>query len=97
MIRGAATRSVRGKCRFCCSSVSRERYGWAGEQGGPEPYECVAAPPVTCPPCDGLGRLRDEEESRRLGRDVLARCECCRGRGEVPGPHWPWRHPATAL
>ena len=88
---------MRGKCRYCGSSVFAAGYGWASEDGGPEPYECLAAPPVPCPPCNGIGKVLDEEESQRLGREVFARCSPCRGRGFVPGPHWPWRHPPTAL
>lgn len=94
---GVFRAAVRGKCRFCDRSVSSEHYGWASEDGDPEPYDCLAAPQVLHSPCDGLGKILDEEESKRLGRDVFVRCNPCRGSGYVPGPHWPWRHPPTAL
>lgn len=89
--------AVRGKCRYCSASVAQAHFGWADEAGGADPYECLSAPAVQCPPCAGEGRVRDERESLRLGREVFDRCGPCRGRGFVPGPHWPWRHPPTAL
>ncbi len=89
-------RPVRGKCRQCDTSVQQAQYGWIGEHAGPHPYECPAAAPVTCPACDGVGELPDDDRNLTDDdSDDPVICPNCVGVGEVPGPHWPWRHPPT--
>lgn len=87
----------RGKCRYDDhESVRLVGDVWFGEDTHDD--ACYLAPPDPCPPCAGLGRvpLTDQEqqaESANAANTVRDKpCESCRGTGEVPGPHWPWRH-----
>lgn len=84
---------VRGKCRHCTTSVQQARYGWASEDGALDPYDCLAAPDVVCPPCDGIGSFLPEPGTPQAERGERRPCLPCAGTGRVPGPHWPWRHP----
>lgn len=85
---------VRGKCRFCNHSVRRRLSGiWMSEWGGsPDPDDCGDAPLEVCPSCAGLG-YHESEERDEDGEPKRSKCGYCEGLGEVPGPHWPWRHP----
>lgn len=90
--RGQALGRVRGKCRWCDSSVQQAGGDWAAEGwSGEDAYECPAASPCLCLPCNGLGFV--EVNDRRTGEIERETCANCLGAGEVPGPHWPWRHP----
>ena len=90
--RGQALGRVRGKCRWCAASVQAIGPDWAAEGwSGGDAYECAAAPPWPCRPCEGRGFI--EVRDRRTGETARETCGNCHGEGFVPGPHWPWRHP----
>lgn len=79
---------TRAKCRYGPSheSVALVDGEWWGEDT--RDFGCCMAPSDTCPVCDGAGGVEPEEGEVLIG----ATCPLCLGSGEVPGPHWPWRH-----
>lgn len=89
---------VRAKCRYGPSHESVRLVGdvWFGEDTADD--ACYLAEPDVCEVCAGLGRvpLSDEElaaESANAASTVRDKpCEPCQATGQVPGPHWPWRH-----
>ena len=87
---------TRGKCRWGPNEQSVRKVGdfWLGESTND--YACHLAPSQVCPRCEGRGLIPPTpEEVAMAGANTAPadrQCETCTGTGQVPGPHWPWRH-----
>jgi hypothetical protein len=89
---------VRGKCRYDRhESVRLVGDEWWGESS--HSAECALAPAEVCATCSGSGQvpLTPAEEAAYDGQEAHKPagkpCPPCMGKGFVPGPHWPYRHP----
>ena len=91
---------LRGKCRYERHESVRLVDGeWWGESS--RAFGCPLAPQDTCSSCGGAGfhELKpdaveqfDDNVEKQPNGTVRKPCLPCRGKGYVPGPHWPYRH-----